>query len=415
MSKIPLCAPFIEKDEVLAIQRVLESGNLVQGEQVEAFERELAEYIGCKHVVCVTSATTALDLALIMAGVGPNDEVIMPAFTFPSVAMAIVLRGAKPVFADVEYNSYNINPKEVEASITEHTKAIIPTAAFGLPYDMEAIRAIADKHKLIVIGDDAGALGSKYWGKRLGATECDLYNPNGTPKKDEKDHIIRGLAEDMTIFSFHATKTLTTGEGGCIATNNSEWATQMRILRDHGSIKRDEPEYKSRFVTLGFNYRMTDLQAALGRVQLIKLEEMIQQRRKLATTYTELLENLNTVTSISQIQTREGTIPIPEKRYNIVTPYETEGYWHSYQRYVIYLTFHDGIIVRNELRKRGIGVTFGYYNVPDEPFAEKLQIYKRCPIARNCYRHTVALPLYHTISREQQEEVVNTLKEILKL
>jgi len=412
--RIPLTSPFIEKDEVLAVKDVLESGNLSTGWQVEQFERELAEYIGCKHVVCVSSATAALHLALIVSGLKPGDEVIVPAFTHPATVQIPLILGLKPVFADVEYNTYTISPSKVEEAVTEKTKAIIPVAPFGLPYDMEAIRAIADKHGLLVIGDDAGALGAKYWGKRIGAAECDLYNPDGTPRK-ERGHQMRGKAEDMTIFSFHPTKTLTTGEGGCVCTENSDWAVQMRMLRDHGSIQRSEPEWKKRFVTVGFNYHMSDIHAAIGRVQLSKFEEMLNKRKEIASIYTELLEKLNPARGIISLKTKVGEIPLPEKQYYIVTPYEPEGYYHAYQRYVIYLTYHNGVIVRNELRKRGIEATFGYYCVPDEPFAERMGIYKRCPIARNCFRHTVALPVYHNITREQQEKVVNTLKDILKL
>lgn len=417
MSEIPLHSPFIEKDEIMAVTEVLKSGNLSTGHIVEKFEQDLADYIGCKHVVCVSSATAALHLALIVSriGTGPDDEVIVPAFTFPPTVQIPIIVGAKPVFADVEYSTYSIRPQEVEAAITEKTKAIIPVSPFGLPYDMEGIRAIADKHNLLVIGDNAGALGATYWGKKVGAAECDLYNPDGTPKKDKEGHIKRGKAEDFSIFSFHATKVLTTGEGGCVCTENSDWAVQMRMLRNHGAIERSEPEPKKRFVTVGFNYRLSDLEASIGRVQLQKLDEMIARRREAANVYSELLNKLNPVETIGSIKGKGGDIPLPEKRYNIVFPLERDGYIPAFQRYVIFLTYHNAVLVRNEMRKRGIGVTFGYYNVPDEPFAERQGIYKRCPIARNCFRHTVALPMYHTITIDEQKKVVDTLKEILKL
>jgi len=417
--KIPLHCPFVEKDEVLAVQKVLESGNLASGEEVEAFERQLAEYIGCKHVVCVSSATTALHIALLVARIGQagaiGDEVIVPAFSFPSVAQTVHIIGAKAVFADCEVNTYNIRPQDVEEAVTDKTKAIIATSAFGYPYDLEAIRRIADKQKLIVIGDNAGALGAKYWGKKIGGADCDLYEADGKPKLDKEGHQLRGRAEEMTIFSFHATKTLTTGEGGCVCTENSEWATQLRMLRDHGSVYRSDPEPKKRFHALGFNYRMTDLQATLGRTQLKKLDQMILQRRQLASNYSEMLDELNPLTGVKPGMTPEQVMKTHQKTYNIIIPYEMDGFYHSFQRYVIYVSNQDGILVRNELRKRGIGVSFGYYEVPDEPFVEQLGIYKRCPNARNAYRHTIALPLYHTMTVEQQEEVVNVLREVLKL
>jgi len=414
-TRIPLTAPWIERDEILKVKEILESGNLSTGHQVEQLEREIAEYVGCKHAVCVSSCTAALHLASIVAKIGPGDEVIVPAFTFPGAAQIPHLLGAKTVFADCEYSSYTISPAEAEKAVTEKTRAIMPVSAFGLPYDLEQIRALADKHNLTVIGDNAGAFGSKYEDLRLGAADCDLHMADGTNKKDKEGHVIRGKAEDLSCFSFHPTKVLTSGEGGCVCTENSDWAVQMRMLRDHGSIRRDDPEPKRRFVTIGFNYRMSDVHAALGRVQLAKINEMIMRRREAAGIYTEMLEELNPSPTIGSFKSPVGNIPLPEKKYNIITPYETTGAFHTYQRYVIYLTYHDGISVRRQLREKGIEATFGYYNAADEPFAERLGIYKRCPITRKLFRHTVALPLYHTISKEDQEHVVNTLKSILKL
>jgi len=414
-TRIPLTAPWMEKDEILKVTEVLESGNLSTGWQVEQLEREIAEYIGCKHAVCLSSATAALHLAFIVAGIGPGDEVIVPAFTFPGAAQIPHLLGAKTVFADCEYSSYAISPAAAAEAVTDKTKAIMPVSAFGLPYDLEQIRALADKHNLIVIGDNAGAFGSKYEDLRLGAAECDLHNPDGTNRQDKELHNIRGKAEDLSCFSFHPTKILTTGEGGCVCTENSDWAVQIRMLRDHGSITRSEPEPKKRFVTIGFRYVMSDVHAAIGRVQLSKINEMIMRRREAAGIYTELLEQLNPTQTIKSFKSGVGDIPLPEKKYNIVTPYETTGAYHTYQRYVIYLTYHDGISVRNQLRKQGIEATFGYYNAADEPFAERLGIYKRCPITNKLFRHTIALPLYHTISKEDQEHVVATLKTILKV
>lgn len=410
---IPLHRPWIEKDELMKLEEVWKSGMIANGAQVEQFERELAEYIGCKHAVCFSSATAALHLALIVAGIGPGDEVIVPAFTFPPTVHIPIICGAKPVYADCEYLTFNISPKEVAKLVTDKTKAIIPVSAFGLPYDLEAIRAIADKHNLKVIGDNACAIGSKYWGARLGAADCDLHDKEGKPKLDKEGHITRGKAEDICVFSFHATKTLTTGEGGCACTENGDYAVQMRMLRDHGSISRSEPEHKKRFVTVGFNYRMSDDHAAVGRVQLAKLDEMIAQRRGVAGIYTQLLEKLNPT---KYIGTDSGEIiSSHEKTYNFVTPPDPDGYFHTFQRYVIYLTYGDGVIVRNQMRKRGIETTFGFYCVPDEPFNDKLGIYKRCPIARKLFKHTLALPCYHTITKDQQETVVANLKEILKL
>jgi dTDP-4-amino-4,6-dideoxygalactose transaminase len=183
------------------------------------------------------------------------------------------------------------------------------------------------------------------------------------------------------------------------------------MFRKHGSVHRDDPEPKMRFMTLGYNYVMTDDHAALLRCQLRKIDEILNQRRALATRYTKLLEPFNPKVGTSQV----ADINIPNRDYYVTPPMEPEGYGHSYQRYVVFLEKHDGISVRNELRARGIGVTFGYYDVPDEPFVEQNGIYKRCPIARACHRKTVALPLYHTMTLDQQDQVIRALHDVLQL
>jgi perosamine synthetase len=410
-NKIPLCAPWFEKDDIDAVMKVLESGNVNTGWQVELLERELEEYLGCKHVVCVNSATAALHCALIATRLPSDSEVIVPAFTFPSTAQIPYLCNLKPVFADVEYYTYNISPTSVEAAVTEKTRAIIPVSSFGLPYDLAAIRKIADAHDLLVIADNAGAIGSRYMGDKIGNARCDLFNPDGTAKNDGQGHQQRGFAEDVTIFSFHPTKTITGVDGGALCTNDEDIAAQARILRKHGAIHRDEPERKMRFVTLGYNYVMTDDHAALLRCQLKKIDEILNQRRALAKRYTQILNEFNPVIGTSKV----GPMNVPDRDYYVSTPMEPEGYGHTYQRYVIFLEKHDGILVRNELQKRGIGVTFGYYDVTDEPFVRTLGIYKRCPISRVCYRKTVALPLFHTMTVEQQDRVLNMLREVLNL
>lgn len=418
--KIWLYRPWIEEDEVRAVTQVLRSGMLHGMVQVELFEQELARYIGCNHVVCCSSGTAALHLALIAAGIGAGDEVIVPAFTFPATAQIPLLVGAKPVFADVEYYTWNLRPQSVEEAVTDRTRAIIPVSAFGLPYDMEAIRAIADRHstrqqRILVVGDDAGALGAKYMGTKVGAAMCDLHDGKGGLRIDEKGVPVKGRAEDITCFSFHTSKVLTTGEGGCLCTDNSEWAARARIVMDHGSLARDVPEPHRRFRTLGYNLRMTDLQAALGRVQLQKLDEMVLRRRQLAGDYTRLIAPLNPIRELTPMKVGGQTVRRPDREYVVSTPYEAEGVYQSFQRYVIFLEKHDGVFVRNELRRRGVDCTFGYYDVPDEPFAADAGIYKRCPNARLFHRKTVALPLYHTLTFEDQKRVVETLRQVLDL
>ncbi len=262
--------PSLGEDEIAEIVHSIKSGWITTGPKCHQFEKDICDYVGAKHAVALTSATAGLHLALLAAGIGPGDEVITTSLTFASTANMIVLVGAKPVFVDIG-DDLNIDPALIEAAITPRTKAIIPVHFAGYPCDMDRIMAIAGKHRLVVIEDAAHAIGTDYRGRRIGSIG------------------------DMTIFSFHPIKNITTAEGGMLVTDDDALAEKVRLLKFHGIQKdawkryggKEIPTYEIRFP--GFKYNLTDLQAAIGIHQLKKLEAFIETRTRYAGIYRRLL------------------------------------------------------------------------------------------------------------------------------
>ena len=248
MDTIKVAKPQVGEEEIEAVREVLLSGRYVSGRRVEEFERAFAEYVGVKHVVAVNSGTAALHAALDAGGVGPGDEVIVPALTFFSTATAVLHQNAIPVFADISLDNYCIDPADLERCVSPRTKAVIPVHYFGHAAEMDEIRAFARRRGLLVIEDCDQAHGTEYRGRKAG-----------------------GLG-DLGAFSFFATKHMTTGEGGAVTTNNAEWAERMRLFRSHGLRGRND------HVILGYNYRMTEIAAAMGIVQLRRLDALNEGR-----------------------------------------------------------------------------------------------------------------------------------------
>ena len=279
VSRIPITTPWLGDEEIEAAARPLKSGWLTQGPEVAAFEREFAEYVGAPYACAVSNCTTALHLALKALGVGPGDEVITVSHSFIATANAIRYCGAKPVFIDIEPQSLNMNPAAIEPAITTRTRAILCVHQLGMPCDIEAIVAVARRFGLWVVEDAACAIGSEIY---VGDRWERIGKPHG----------------DVACFSFHPRKVITTGDGGMITTSRAEWDAHFRLWRQHGMSVPDTVRHKASEVvfesyeTLGYNYRLTDLQAAVGRVQLQRLPEIVERRREVAERYAMLLSSI---------------------------------------------------------------------------------------------------------------------------
>ncbi len=363
---IPVSRPCIGEEEIEAVRRVLETGILAHGPEVEAFEREFAEYLGVDYAVAVANGTAALDLILKAYGVGEDDEVITTPFSFIATANAILYQGAKPVFADIDPETYNLNPELVQELITPKTRAIIVVHLYGHPADMKPLREIAEDHHLVLIEDAAQAHGALYTGRKV------------------------GTLGDAAAFSFYATKNMTTGEGGMVVTNDRRVAEKVRMLRDHGQAE------KYLHVELGYNLRMTSIAAAIGRVQLRKLERLNEARRRNARMLTSMLSRVS----------------------GIVTPVEKPWALHVYHQYVVRIT-RDFPLSRDEvarrLRELGVGVAIHYPRaIPDQPLYRKLGIDcpKGCPEARKAAREVLSLPVHPCLTEDQVRYVAEALRKL---
>ncbi|MCB0061998.1 MAG: DegT/DnrJ/EryC1/StrS family aminotransferase [Caldilineaceae bacterium] len=293
--RIPITKPYFGAEEAAAIVKPLETGWVVQGPYVAEFEQQFAKFTGAAHAIATTSCTTALHIAVALLGLQPGDEVIVPAFTWISTANVVEFMGATPIFCDIDLQTFNIDVKQIESHITDRTVGIIPVHLFGLCADMTAIQAIAEKHHLWIVEDAACAMGAWYHGQHA------------------------GTLGDLGCFSFHPRKSITTGEGGMITTNRDDYAQLSQTLRDHGASRSDLARHteKAAFLLaeynhLGFNYRMTDFQGAVGTVQMARADWILTQRRNLAERYDELLTDLPW----------------------LVPPYTPAGYVHGVQAYV---------------------------------------------------------------------------------
>ena len=367
---IPLALPYFDEEEIEEIKEVLDSGWVSQGPKTKEFEEAFAKYVGAKYAIAVTNCTAALHLSLLAIGVGKGDEVLVADFTYPATGHAVLYCGAKPIFVDVDPKTYNMNPNLIEEKITEKTKAIIPVHIFGQPADMEPIMEIAEDYGLRVIEDAACAHGAKYKNK------------------------FAGTIGDTGCFSFHARKGMTTGEGGMVVTNDRELADEIRSLSIYGITstwdrEKSEEFIIPKFVKLGFNYKMSDISAAVGIVQLRKLEKMIERRRELARYWDENLQNLEL----------------------IEPPYCSEDVRHVYQSYVALV---DKRINRNKLierlRKEGIQTQIGTYACHVQPVYKSEQ---KCPNSLDIFNRSLALPIYYKLKEEDIDIVVAHLKAAL--
>jgi perosamine synthetase len=373
---IPVARPYIGVEEEQGVLDVLRSGWVTQGPRVAEFEEKFAAYIGCEFAVAVSSCTTALQLALLACGIGPGDEVICPSFSFIATANSIAYVGAKPVFADIDLATYNVNPIHAEALISSRTKAILVVHQIGLPADMRAFQYIATKFGLKLIEDAACAIGAEYEGELIG-------KPLG----------------DLACFSFHPRKIMTTGEGGMITTRDAHLAERLRRLRQHAMSLSDVVRHSAKQIVtetydeVGFNFRMTDMQAAVGIAQLGRLDRLLDRRRLLAQRYTEALDQLSW----------------------LITPHVPPHCRHNYQSYMVRLVgdaagkrdeVMQQLLERNISTRRAIMAT--HRELPYRSADGDDSLPQTCLAAAT----GIILPLFHQIADSDHNYVIDSLHEI---
>lgn len=375
---IPISLPDTGDEEWLATKESIMSGWLTAGPKVREFEAEFAKLHHVKHAMAVTSATTALHLALVAIGVKEGDEVIVPAFTWISTANVVLYCGAKVVFVDVNRRTFNLDVNDLQSKITDRTRAIIPVHLFGLCADIDEIKKIVKD--IPIIEDGACAAGAAYKGRPAGSL--------GT----------------IGCFSFHPRKSITTGEGGMITTNDDKLAVLLSSLRNHGaSISEEERHNGSKpyilpdFNLLGFNYRMTDLQASVGIVQLNKLTKFIEERNQWAKYYTKQFEEIDW----------------------IITPSYNENYNHGWQSYVLYIDESKSPLTRNQLMEKlqelGVSTRPGTH-APHmlQFYAEKYNLKPEdFPGAKDCNNYSMSIPLFNKMTEADYEYVVNAIKSFV--
>jgi dTDP-4-amino-4,6-dideoxygalactose transaminase len=360
-----LNVPFTGPEELAEVADVLETGYLTQGPKAAEFEGLVADYVGVRHTFATSSCTTALHLAMVSLGVAPGDEVVVPDFTFPATANVVVQQGAIPVVVDIDPETYGMDPNALAAAITPRTRAVIVVHAFGLCADMDALNSVAEAAGVPVVEDAACALGGTYHGRAAGSLST------------------------IGAFSFHPRKIITTGEGGMVTTDDPTIAENVAVLRTHGGVRG---ELYLSFEEAGFNYRLSDINAAVGVAQMARLGELVRRRRELAAALTARLD---------------GTP-------GLKTPAEPTGVEHTYQSYVVLL--HDEIdrdAVIRETRTRDVETTLGTYSLHCQPyFQETLDL--RPEQAKNgsrAFHQTLTLPLYPQLTGadlDRVAEVVST-------
>jgi len=374
---IPIAKPYLNQEDAQAAYDVIMSGWITQGPRVQEFEEKFATYTGAKHAVAVSNCTTGLHLAMIVAGIGAGDEVICPSMSYIATANSIMYVGAKPVFAEVHPETYNLDVADAEKRITSKTKAILLVHQIGMPADIDAFRALCDKHNLVLIEDAACAAGSSYKDKKIGSHS------------------------DLVCFSFHPRKVISTGDGGMVTTNNEAFAERMKLLRQHGmSVNAGARHGATKIIfedhlEVAYNYRMTDIQAAVGIRQLEKLDWIVEERRKIAQRY---------LTALSDI----ACIRLPK---------EESGYFTNWQSFSIYLK-PEAPLTRNELMQslldKGIasrrGVMTSHRETAYKEYCRDLSL----PRTEDACDRSIIIPLYVPMKDEDIDTVIKGLRELLE-
>jgi len=375
---LPYGRHWINDEDINAVIKVLKGDYLTTGPMIKEFEKSFAEKVNAEYAVAVSNGTAALHAACYAAGIREGDEVITTPLTFAASANCILYQGATPVFADIDPETYNIDIKEIEKKITTKTKAIIPVDFTGQPVLIDEIINLARRNNLIVIEDAAHSLGASYKNKKIGSIA------------------------DMTEFSLHPVKHVTTGEGGVVTTNSKELYDKLSLFRSHG-ITRDpnimlanEGPWYYEQLELGFNYRMTDIQASLGISQLNRLDSFVDRRKEIADKYNEAFKEME----------------------ELISPYQKEGCESSWHLYIIQLKLEHLNASRKEifeaLRAENIGVNVHYIPVYYLPYYHSLGYSKGiCPNAENLYERIITLPLYPMMSEDDIKDVIKAVKKVI--
>ncbi|WP_017726249.1 UDP-4-amino-4,6-dideoxy-N-acetyl-beta-L-altrosamine transaminase [Halalkalibacterium ligniniphilum] len=377
---LPYGKQWIDDDDIQAVIDVLKSDYLTTGPAVERFEKAFSQYVDAKYAVAFSNGTAALHGACFVAGIEPGDEVITTPMTFVASANCVLYQGGKPVFADINQRTYNIDVEKVKQLITPKTRAVIPVDFTGQPCDLDELLSIAKQHNLVVIEDAAHALGATYKDRKVGSIS------------------------DMTMFSLHPVKHMTTGEGGIITTNNKDYYEKLVQFRSHGitrersKLLHDHGPWYYEMQHLGFNYRMTDIQAALGLSQLKKVEQFIKIRKKYVSIYNEAFRGWREFVSPFQALDRQSS-------------------WHLY---VIRLNLEALTGSRKEvfeaLQHENIGVNVHYIPVYYQPYYQELGYQKGlCPNAEEVYEAIITLPLFPAMSERDVQDVITAVKKIISL
>jgi dTDP-4-amino-4,6-dideoxygalactose transaminase len=363
---LKLIEPVVGEEELQAIQKVLESGWLTEGPVTREFEERIAQFTGAKHAIAVTNCTVAIEIALRALQIKRGDEVIVPDFTHPATADAVSWVGADPVLVDVGMSSYNVDMDEVEKAKTEKTKCLIAVSWGGNPLDFRLLSKFKKEHELYTIEDAACSLGSEFAGKKT------------------------GTMADITCFSFHPRKIITTGEGGMIATDDDALAERIRLLKKFGMKSTGK---KDEFIEIGNNYKLCDILGAMGVAQMNKIHKIIERRIELAESYTRLLENCDFIRP----------------------PKKDENAKHVYQTYAIYVEI-DGIRdkIIQDLKKEGIETQIGTYALHLQKAFENVKAIGELKTAEKLYRNLLTLPMYHSMSLKNQELVVRQISKSIE-
>lgn len=362
---IPLIKPYMTDAIKKRVCDVLDSGYLTEGPVTKEFEDRFKRYIGCDHAIAVTSCTTGLEVSLRCLGIGPGDEVIVPDYTYPATAAVVPMVGATAVVVDVRKETMLIDYDAIETAVTPRTKAVIPVSLFGNPLDYARLERIKKKYDLYIIEDAACSIGAEF------------------------DNVMVGNFADISVFSLHPRKFITTGEGGMITTNNDQWAEWMNSYKHFGMKMGQNSREGIQFEMIGTNYKLSNILSAIGVGQMEVIDELLGRRRKLASSYLKLLQNIR----------------------GVGIPLVIDGGVHSYQSFCIFVPDRDRIM--NALRGKGIEVQIGTYSLHMHKAFFDIVRGKEYPASKWVFDRCLTLPLYHDLTDENQLAVVESIGEAL--